>query len=103
MGVQDATTAEILAIAKACEVLGSRIDLARRSITIASDCKSAVDWVKNRGLGGDRHAQNIQCICDFLDRFGLASVVFCPRASNQFADILAKKGAAGGEVMRWSV
>ncbi|KAK0595986.1 hypothetical protein LWI29_011730 [Acer saccharum] len=93
----DATTAEILAIAKACEVLGSRLDMARRSIIIASDCKTAVDWVKNRGLGGDRHAQNIQFICDFLDLFGLASVVFCRHVSNQFADNLAKKGAAGGE------
>ena len=97
MGFQDVTAAEILVIAKACELLGSRLDLARRSIIIASDCKTVVDWVKNRGLGGDSHAETIHYICNSLDFFGLASVVYCPRMSNQFVDTLAKKGAAGGE------
>ncbi|KAK0574711.1 hypothetical protein LWI29_027815 [Acer saccharum] len=87
------SNAKILAIAKACELLGSNPDLARRRIIIVSDCKTAVDCVKKRGLGGNSHDQTIQYICNCLDSFGLASVDFSPRVSNQFADSLAKKGA----------
>ncbi|KAI9195057.1 hypothetical protein LWI28_011825 [Acer negundo] len=29
-------------------------------------------------------------------------MVYCPRGTNQFADNLARKGAGGGEEVRWS-
>ena len=103
VGIQDSTAAEILAIAKACELLGSRPELAGRSLTIASDCKTAVDWVKNRGLGDTSHTQILPYICNSLDNFRLALVVYCPQASNSFTDNLAKKGAAGCEEVCWSV
>ncbi|TXG65406.1 hypothetical protein EZV62_006681 [Acer yangbiense] len=96
-------TAEILAIAKACELLRSRSELAGRNLSIASDCKMAVDWVKNRGKGCDSHSQILQFICNSLDVLSLASVVFCPRGSNSFADKLVKRGAAGCVQVCWSI
>ena len=102
IGVQDATAVEILAIAKACELLGLRPKLARRSLTIASDSKIVVDWVKNRGPANTNHTQLLQYICDSLVRFGHASVVYCSWTINSYADILAKKGDAGCEEVCWS-
>ncbi|KAK4835330.1 hypothetical protein QYF36_008412 [Acer negundo] len=97
VGVQDIAAIEILAIAKACELLESRPDLTKRSITIASNCQTAVDWVKNGVSGGDSHVKTIQYICSCLESFVFASMFYCPRGTNQFADNLARKGAAGGE------
>ena len=102
VGVQDATAAEIMAIAKACELLGTRTELIGRCISIASDSKIAVDWVKSRGLANTNHMQLIQFICNSLDRLGKASVDYCLRSSNSYTDILAKKGAAGCEEVCWS-
>ena len=103
VGIQDIAAAEILAIAKACELLGSRTDLIRRCITIVSDSQIAVDWVKNRGVGGEGHANTVQFICSCLDSYGFTSVIHGNRNSNQFADSLARKGAAGREEVRWAV
>ena len=99
--MQDAAAAELLAIAKACELIGSRPELGGRSLIIASDSKIAVDWVKNRGPANSKHVQLIHFISNSLDGFGQASVVYCSRSTNSYADSLAKKGAAGGEEVRW--
>ncbi|KAK4859884.1 hypothetical protein QYF36_013509 [Acer negundo] len=91
VGIHDSIAAEILAIAKACELLSSRPDLTERCLTIASDSKIAVDWVKNRGQANTNHTQLIQYICNNLESFGQASVVYCQRIANSYADDLAKK------------
>ena len=59
--------------------------------------------MKNRGLGGESHAKTIQYICSCLDSFASFSVIHCNRNTNQFANSLARKGAAGGEEVKWSV
>ncbi|KAK2642953.1 hypothetical protein Ddye_024716 [Dipteronia dyeriana] len=103
VGVQDVISAEILAIARACDLFGSRPDLVRWRLIIACDSKSAVEWVTRRDIEGSNHKQLISHIRNSLHGFGQASVVHCPRASNSYADGLAKKGSAGCEdVLCWS-
>ncbi|KAK2651351.1 hypothetical protein Ddye_011207 [Dipteronia dyeriana] len=97
VGVQDVTSEEILAIARTCDLFGSRPDLVRWRLIIACDSKSAVEWVTSRDIEGSNHEQLISHIRNNLHGFGQASVVHCPRASNSYADILAKKGSTGCE------
>ena len=103
VGVQDATAAEVMAIAKACELLELRPELSRSNITIASDSQIAVDWIMKRGPANTNHTQLLQFVCDSLKRSGQASVIHCSRSSNSYADALAKNGADGCNEMCWSV
>ncbi|KAK3205437.1 hypothetical protein Dsin_019483 [Dipteronia sinensis] len=104
--MQDVISAKILAIARACDLYGSRLDLLSWSLTIACDSKTAVEWVTSREIEGSIHKQLILHIRDSLKSFGQASVVYCHRASNSFTDNLAKNGSKGfdgcEDVLRWS-
>ncbi|KAK2646848.1 hypothetical protein Ddye_022043 [Dipteronia dyeriana] len=103
VGVYDVISAEILAIARACDLFGSRPDLVRWMLIIACDSKSVVEWVTSRDIEGSNHEHLISHIHNSLHGFGQASVVHCPRASNSYVDCLAKKGSTGCEdVLCWS-
>ncbi|KAK3219360.1 hypothetical protein Dsin_013330 [Dipteronia sinensis] len=80
--IQDAITDEILAIAKACDLFGSDLGWLIKTLFIASDSKTVVEWVNNNGVRSIKYAQSILDIRNFLERLGQASVVFCSRLSN---------------------
>ncbi|KAK3219540.1 hypothetical protein Dsin_013510 [Dipteronia sinensis] len=103
IGIQDANTAEILAIARACELCVSRPELKDRDIAIVSDSKVAVSWVNNDEIGSLKHLQVIYDIRNLMRRLGSVSVSYSARAANFVADSLAKKGSDSGEVLlTWS-
>ncbi|KAK0600998.1 hypothetical protein LWI29_020370 [Acer saccharum] len=104
MGIQDVIFAELLAIMCACELFGSKHDLASRPITFINDSKTTVSWVSGCIPGNNSHDQVIGNIRSWLDSFYLAVVEFRPRMTNSFADILAKKGLQSGtKELWWSV
>ncbi|KAK2641249.1 hypothetical protein Ddye_023012 [Dipteronia dyeriana] len=97
IGVQDAITAKILAITKACELCISQMELASRIIVINSDSKVAVSWINNEDLGNINIRNN-------LLRLGQTTVEFSSRSMNSLADSLAKKGSTGDEdVIAWNL
>ena len=95
VGIQDAISTEILALAKACNLCMSNPTLIGKVIEFASDSKVAVSWVNGRGIGSMKHVQTIYEIRSHLTVSGQASVVYCSRASNSYADMLAKKVLKG--------
>ncbi|KAK2642942.1 hypothetical protein Ddye_024705 [Dipteronia dyeriana] len=94
---KDVISIEILVIARACDLFGSRLELVRWRLIIACDSKIVTEWVTSRDIEGSNHEQLISHIRNSLYGFGQASVVYYPRDSNSYADILAKKGSAGCE------
>lgn len=104
IGTQDAVTAEILAIAKACELCLSKTDLTSRRLVINSDSKAAVSWINSNDLGNIRFTHLFYEIRNSLFLLRQATVQFSSRSTNFFADFLAKKGSSSeGEVIVWSL
>ena len=104
MGWQDAITAEVLALAKACELCLSRNELAGKTFVFSSDSKAVVSWVNSYDLGNIRLTHFLYEIRSNLRRLGNASVEFSYRSSNSFADSLAKKASSGeGDAIVWSL
>ncbi|KAK2648314.1 hypothetical protein Ddye_015803 [Dipteronia dyeriana] len=104
IGVQDLITAEILAIAKACELCISQMELTGKSIVINSDSRAAVSWINNEDLGNINFSHLIYDIRNILLRLGKTTVEFSSRASNSLADTLAKQGSAREEdVLVWNL
>ncbi|KAK3198596.1 hypothetical protein Dsin_022011 [Dipteronia sinensis] len=103
IGIQDAVTAEIQAISKACNLCVSRPELGGKIIDFVSDSKVAVSWINSTGIGNWKQMQEIYEIRSLLNILGQARVVFSTRASNSFADMLAKKGSGEGvDFISWS-
>ena len=97
-GIQDAITAEILAIRKACELCAIKPSLSDRNIHIASDSSVAVSWVNSvDNFGSLTHVNAVLDIRSYLQSQKGLSLVFNPRETNEMADGLAKSGAHGGE------
>ncbi|KAK3224489.1 hypothetical protein Dsin_011514 [Dipteronia sinensis] len=88
---------EILAIARVCELCVSKPELVGRDITIASDSKTAVYWVNNEGIGSLKHVQIIYDIRCNVRVMGRSLVIYNSRASNSVVDQLAKNGSGGSE------
>ncbi|KAK1584054.1 hypothetical protein Q3G72_029488 [Acer saccharum] len=63
-----------------------------RSINSYKYQKIAVGWVSGHGKGYNSHERVILEIRNWLASFGLMVVEYCPRSTNSYADILAKKG-----------
>ncbi|KAK2643836.1 hypothetical protein Ddye_019031 [Dipteronia dyeriana] len=104
IGVQDVITAEILVIAKACELCISQMELIGRSIVINSDSRAAVSWINNEDLGNINFSHLIYDIRNILLCLGKTTFEFSSRASNSLADTLAKQGSAGeGDVLVWNL
>ncbi|KAK3218061.1 hypothetical protein Dsin_012031 [Dipteronia sinensis] len=101
VGSQDIISAEILAIARACHLTASRPELEGKRIIFESDSKMAVSWINSRDLGSWVHSHLILDIRSLLGSLGQACVEFSSRDSNSFADVLAKKGAAGEVDVLW--
>ncbi|KAK2637402.1 hypothetical protein Ddye_032194 [Dipteronia dyeriana] len=97
VGIEEAVTAKILAIAKACSLCMSRPTFLGKNIVFVIDSKVVVSWVVNgSGIGSLKHVHTIYDIPNHLRSFGQASMVYyCSRASNSFADMLAKQGSEG--------
>jgi ribonuclease HI len=104
IGSQDVILAELLAIQRACELFGSKSEIASRPITFLSDSKTAVSWILKSIPGCNSHDQIISNIRSWLDSFHMAAVEFRPRSTNSFADVLAKKGVQTGmDELWWSL
>ena len=103
VGVQNANTAEILAILKACKMCLSREDLGDKEIILVSDSKVAVSWVLGEGIGNIDNWEYIVDIKECLKAMPHLSVAFRSRASNSFADSLAKRGSSATEDVEWSM
>ncbi|KAK1571069.1 hypothetical protein Q3G72_011565 [Acer saccharum] len=91
--MKDIISTEILAIVRACKLIESKAELTGRTLVVVSDSRVAVRWISGCGLGNSSHEKLISDIQRWLARFDQATVEFCPRGSNSYADILAKKGA----------
>ncbi|KAI9157013.1 hypothetical protein LWI28_015499 [Acer negundo] len=62
-----------------------------------------VRWISGYGLGNSSHKKLISDIQGWLASFDQATVEYCPRGSNSYADILAKKGVdSSREELVWS-
>ncbi|KAK3231468.1 hypothetical protein Dsin_003349 [Dipteronia sinensis] len=103
IGNTDAITAEMQAIATACDISASKPELEGKRIVFVSDSQTAVSWINSSGFGNVEHSKTIYDIRCLLCKLGQASVEFNPRDTNFSADRLAKQGEeGGGDVMRWS-
>ncbi|KAK3217875.1 hypothetical protein Dsin_011845 [Dipteronia sinensis] len=104
LGFTEAITAEICAIQKACDLCYSRHDTRGRKITIVSDSKVVDDWINNDGIGSVAH---LDCILDIRNKLSFMTntvVIFNPRGSNSFANMLAKRASSNGsDMMIWSL
>ncbi|KAK3199278.1 hypothetical protein Dsin_022693 [Dipteronia sinensis] len=103
VGNVDASTAELLAIQKACFLCVSKASVGRRKICIESDSRVAVSWVKDDDFGNLALVDVIYDICSKLRLLGKTSVNYIARDANVVADGLAKRGVAlDGENVVWS-
>ncbi|KAK2651346.1 hypothetical protein Ddye_011202 [Dipteronia dyeriana] len=92
VGIQDAVTAEILALAKACKLCIGKPALLGRNIEFVSDSMVVVSWINGKGIGSIKHVQTIYDISSLLNSIG--RVVYCSRMSNSLADMLAKQAGS---------
>ncbi|KAK0608449.1 hypothetical protein LWI29_030724 [Acer saccharum] len=70
---------------------------------VISDCKQAVAWVNSSGVGDWEFLQMILDIRCMLGNLGQTIVEYNSRDTNSYADMLAKKGAAGDDLLDWSL
>ncbi|KAK1575450.1 hypothetical protein Q3G72_005585 [Acer saccharum] len=85
--------AEIKAIHRACEIIHSNSLWCGRNVIISSDSKTMVSWINSEDFGSLNHVHLIYDIRSWLKVLGNASVIFDPRSTNSFVDMLAKRGA----------
>ncbi|KAK3188617.1 hypothetical protein Dsin_028178 [Dipteronia sinensis] len=88
VGIHDALIAEILTIARACEICGSKPELFGKMIVVVSDSKVAVTLINNEGVGSLKHAQAIYDISNYISSSCLRDVLpqglqFCCRFSGK--------------------
>ena len=103
IGFLDSYAAELHAILKAILLCETSSFVSGRNVEIVSDCKVVVDWINSDGFGNINLVNFIYDIRGSLQRQGNVAVVFAGRASNFFADKLAKMGATGAEnFVEWS-
>ncbi|KAK2651427.1 hypothetical protein Ddye_011283 [Dipteronia dyeriana] len=104
IGTLDSISVEILAIHRAVTLCVEMTSLVGREIDIVSDFKVAVTWINSKGMGNLNHVKTIYEICNLLYHLGHTRVIFNSRASNSFADSLAKKGSAmEGDNLIWEI
>ena len=104
IGVNDANSAESMAIHQACVLCADSPSLIGKQILICSDSKVAVNWVNGSGFGSLKHLNLIYDIRSILSFLGNTTIIFNPRSTNSFADFLAKKGSCSvGDMVQWDV
>ncbi|KAK2651413.1 hypothetical protein Ddye_011269 [Dipteronia dyeriana] len=94
---------ELLAIAQACELCVLKFELTGKNIVFSSDSMTAVSWINSPNLGNINHMLMIYDIHNALFKRGQSSVEYNPRATNSYADSLAKEGVGSDEtvVISW--
>ncbi|KAK2662495.1 hypothetical protein Ddye_001069 [Dipteronia dyeriana] len=104
MGNVDASTAELMAIHKACLLCVSKVLLSEKSILIESDSKVVLSWLKDYNFGNLALVNIIYEIRSMLCTYDNLLVSYASRDSNMVADGLAKKGLfADGECVDWNL
>ncbi|KAK2654997.1 hypothetical protein Ddye_008049 [Dipteronia dyeriana] len=101
LGSADSNTVEVMAIHKAVDLCCLSPLCSGREIMFESDLKVAVSWIYGKGIG---NLALVQFIYDIKSSLNLleGEVKFKSRASNQFADSLAKNGSnCGGDFVEW--
>ncbi|KAK4838484.1 hypothetical protein QYF36_014080 [Acer negundo] len=102
IGIQDAISVELMAIEKAYCLCVQNSAIQGQVIEIVSDYLSAVSWINSDTFGSLAHGQLVYGIRDYVRKFRNLSVRYCSRASNSYADNLARKGAnREGDVIQW--
>ena len=101
VGVQDVIAAELMAIKKACSLCVLNSALMGKFIEIVSDSLVVVTWINSDNVGSLDYVNLVYDIRDLMGRHGNLSLVFCSRASNTFADDLAKGSNLMGNVVHW--
>ena len=90
VGNQLPVTAEVMVVLRACQFCALLTAISPKNIFIISDSKVVVSWVNDVGIGNLAHLNYIMEIREWLNSIGNVSVIFNLRASNSFADCLAK-------------
>ncbi|KAK3229173.1 hypothetical protein Dsin_001054 [Dipteronia sinensis] len=102
LGVKDDNSAEIEAIHRAYFFCVSKGDLRDRRIAIVSDSKTTVSWVNEGDFGNLKHFNLIYDIHNMLNSLSNTIVLYNSRATNFFADLLAKMGPRrSGDFVQW--
>ncbi|KAK3219351.1 hypothetical protein Dsin_013321 [Dipteronia sinensis] len=70
IGIQDAVTAEIQALARACDLCASKPELEGKNIVFVSYSKVVVSRINSNGFGNLKHHQLIYDIRSHLNRIG---------------------------------
>ncbi|KAK3219673.1 hypothetical protein Dsin_013643 [Dipteronia sinensis] len=92
VGRLHSNAAEILAIHRVVSMCAQSQVFVGKEIDIVSDSKVTVSWVNSKGFGNLKHIHTIYDIRNSLKILDNTRVIFISRASNSFADLLAKKG-----------
>ncbi|KAK2641018.1 hypothetical protein Ddye_022781 [Dipteronia dyeriana] len=102
--ISDATSAEILAIHKACQLVFDNQIFGNRNITIFSYSKSVVSWCNGEDFGNLRLVNFLYDIRQIIQSLKCLDIKFMPRGSNSFTDSLAKSGSScSGDHLEWGV
>ncbi|KAK3219591.1 hypothetical protein Dsin_013561 [Dipteronia sinensis] len=86
----------VYAIHNACQLISEKVSLARRPITIISDSKSVIAWIKDSEFGNLQLVHLVNDIRLFLKSSYSFDLRYMPRESNSMAESLAKAGSSGG-------
>ncbi|KAK2654685.1 hypothetical protein Ddye_014541 [Dipteronia dyeriana] len=93
LGIMDSCSAEVHATIKACRLVSSNRSLLMHDISIITDSKSVVEWIKGEDFGHLLMAHLVYDIRNFIQDMTGLEILFKPRASNSLADSLAKEGS----------
>ncbi|KAK3210686.1 hypothetical protein Dsin_015392 [Dipteronia sinensis] len=100
--IRDSNEAELMAIEKASQLCASNSFMVGRDITIVSDSKVAILWINEEGFKNLSLVNMVYDVRSYLATLGGTVVSFVPRASNSFADSLAKLGSSmSGDFIQW--
>ncbi|KAK2655690.1 hypothetical protein Ddye_008742 [Dipteronia dyeriana] len=97
-GVMDSSSTEVHAILRVCQLVSSNQVLVGSNISIISDSKFAVSWIKCEDFGNLKLVQLVYDIRHLFEGF----IEFKPWSSNSIVDSLAKaSSAARGDGLEW--
>ena len=104
LGTQDSISAELLAIYKACSLCVTNQVLQGKTFELVSDSLVVVTWYISDSFGSFELVHLVYNTRELVRKHGNMVVRFCSRASNSFADNLAKKASnMEGDVIQWSL
>ncbi|KAK2652607.1 hypothetical protein Ddye_012463 [Dipteronia dyeriana] len=91
--VMNSCSAEVHTILKACQLVSSNISLLIRDISIITDLKYVVEWIKGEDFDHLPVAHLVYNIKNFIHDMAGLEIMFKLRASNSLADSLTKEGS----------